>query len=597
MMARIFRGAGAWLIAVVQALTVGAMLALPVTASQSVLYNPTSGTLPGLTMVQNYNAAIDAVASCNSGGSPPTNQFLSLAPSLGNCWLNTTNNSLNIFDGSNWNTVAWVDAVNHVIIGQVGGGGQSVVASAATSNLCGISQATVRGSNVLLSGTTTITSFGSNCFLGQVKFLTFGAALTLTYNATSMILPTGASITTATGDTAMAIYLGSGNWQILFYQPATGAALSTAGLNVGAAALGASALASFQQPVNLQIYTSGAPGPLTVTIKGVNGADPSPTNPVLVGFRSQTLQPNSTNVFGALTGALNVTLSSTSSMGCTTGVACRLWVTLICQTETSATCNSSGGNGTSSPILLGLSNQSTPSQVYPLSEDVLQSTGLGASNGTSVGVIQTSVASLSGKAIRIIGFIEATWLSSTGWSAPTKVQLFGPGVHKPGEVVQTVFAQTGTNASAGSTFAASNVAVGITPTSGINIIEVSLSGNCNTGPGATITATVRRGTSTSVGQSEQVGISGSGSSSLAIDGVVAFDFLDVPPSAATYTIYFNSSAGTSVITGGHALAREIMGALDEPGNDNFSPRARAAKRDYARNRASQPAGTRHSMFG
>jgi hypothetical protein len=588
MMARIFRGVGAWLIAIAQALIVGAMLALPVTASQSVLYNPTSGTLPGLTMVQNYNTAIDAVASCNSGGSPPTTQFLSLAPSLGNCWLNTTNNSVNIFDGSNWNTVAWVDAVNHVIIGQVGGGGQSAVASAATTNLCGTNQTTARGSSISITGTTTITSFGTNCFVGQIKALSFAGILTLTYNASSLILPTAANITTASGDTALALYLGSGNWQILFYQTASGAALSTVGLNVGASALAASALGSLQQPVNLQINTAVASGQLTVSIKGVNGADPSPTNPVLVGFRSETLQPNGTNIFGALTGALSFALNATSSMGCTTGAACRLWVTLICQTETSGTCNSSGGNGTSSPILLGLSNQSTASQVFALAEDVLQTTGASTVGGTTAGLIQTSVAGLSGKAIRIAGFIEATWTTGTGWGSPTKVQLFGPGVHKPGDVVQTVFAQTGTNASAGSTFAASNVAVGITPTSGINIIEVSLSGNCNTGPGATITASVRRGTSTNVGQSEQVGINGSGSSSLAIDGVVAFDFFDVPPSAATYTIYFNSSAGTSVITGGHAVAREIMGSLDEPGNDNFSPRARAA---------GQPARTRHSMFG
>jgi hypothetical protein len=556
MMARIFRGVGALVIAVVQALIVGAMLALPVTASQSLLYNPTSGTLSGLTMVQSYNAAIDAVASCNSGGAPPTTQFLSLAPALGNCWLNTTNNSVNIYDGSNWNTVAWVDAVNHLIIGQIGGGGQSVVASAATANLCGASQATVRGSNVAVTGTTTITSFGSNCFLGQVKFLTFGAALTLTYNATSMILPTGASIATATGDTAVAMYLGTGNWQVFFYQRASGAALSTFGLSVGAGALGSSAL-GFNLPVNLGIAVSESSHALTVSLTAANGSAPTSTNPVLVPFRSTTLTTGTPTV-DTLNSSLSLTVASGNTMGCVSNVACRIWIYAI----------DNGGS-----VALGLMVCSTSTQIFSCGDELPYNVPSGTSGGSSAGTLYGSAGpALSGAAVRIIGYLEATETTAGSWDTmPSKLQLFGPGVHKPGEVVQTVFAQTGTNASAGSSFAASNVAVGITPTSGINIIEVSLSGNCNTGPGATITASVRRGTSTNVGQSEQVGISGSGASSLAIDGVVAFDFFDVPPSAATYTIYFNSSAGTSVITGGHAVAREIMGALDEPGNDTGAP--------------------------
>ena len=50
MMARIFRGGGALAIAAVQTLIIGAMLALPVTASQAPLFNPTSGSLPGVIM-------------------------------------------------------------------------------------------------------------------------------------------------------------------------------------------------------------------------------------------------------------------------------------------------------------------------------------------------------------------------------------------------------------------------------------------------------------------------------------------------------------------------------------------------------------------
>jgi hypothetical protein len=54
----------------------------------------------------------------------------------------------------------------------------------------------------------------------------FSGALILTHNATSLILPTGANITTAAGDTAVFLSLGSGNWRCVEYMRASGAALT-----------------------------------------------------------------------------------------------------------------------------------------------------------------------------------------------------------------------------------------------------------------------------------------------------------------------------------------------------------------------------------
>jgi hypothetical protein len=73
--------------------------------------------------------------------------------------------------------------------------------------------------NVRITGTTTITSFGTAAN-GVTRELRFAGALTLTYNATSLILPGGANITTAAGDTATAKSLGSGNWVVTDYQRA-----------------------------------------------------------------------------------------------------------------------------------------------------------------------------------------------------------------------------------------------------------------------------------------------------------------------------------------------------------------------------------------
>lgn len=100
-------------------------------------------------------------------------------------------------------------------------GASTTLASATTTDL-GTSGSFV----VDITGTTTITSFGSSASTTTpIYYLTFAGALLLTYNATSLIMPTSANITTASGDTAVAQYLGSGNWAIIEYQRKSGAPL------------------------------------------------------------------------------------------------------------------------------------------------------------------------------------------------------------------------------------------------------------------------------------------------------------------------------------------------------------------------------------
>ena len=76
-----------------------------------------------------------------------------------------------------------------------------------------------------VTGTTTITALGTLA-AGMYKWLVFDGALTLTHNGTSLILPTGANITTAAGDTAFMLSLGSGNWRCLSYNRINGAPLT-----------------------------------------------------------------------------------------------------------------------------------------------------------------------------------------------------------------------------------------------------------------------------------------------------------------------------------------------------------------------------------
>lgn len=76
-----------------------------------------------------------------------------------------------------------------------------------------------------ITGTTTITGLGT-VSAGIWKILKFEGALTLTHNATSLILPGQANITTADGDIGVFISEGSGNWRCVSYFKASGASIT-----------------------------------------------------------------------------------------------------------------------------------------------------------------------------------------------------------------------------------------------------------------------------------------------------------------------------------------------------------------------------------
>ncbi|WP_164763832.1 MULTISPECIES: hypothetical protein [unclassified Mesorhizobium] len=88
------------------------------------------------------------------------------------------------------------------------------MASAATVNL-----ANSTGTLVNITGTVTITALGT-LPAGSERDLVFAGVLTLTHNATSLILPGGANIITAAGDVARMRSLGGGNWKCVGYQRA-----------------------------------------------------------------------------------------------------------------------------------------------------------------------------------------------------------------------------------------------------------------------------------------------------------------------------------------------------------------------------------------
>lgn len=92
------------------------------------------------------------------------------------------------------------------------------VSSAGTTNI-----GAALSNNVRITGSVTITAFDT-VTAGIRRTVRFAAALTLTHNGTSLILPGGQNITTVADDTAEFLSLGSGNWVCLSYKFARKAA-------------------------------------------------------------------------------------------------------------------------------------------------------------------------------------------------------------------------------------------------------------------------------------------------------------------------------------------------------------------------------------
>jgi hypothetical protein len=94
----------------------------------------------------------------------------------------------------------------------------AAVASAGTTDIW----TPADGNYVHVTGTTTITSLGTAPQAGATRTVIFDGALTLTHNATSLILPGAANITTAAGDAMVVRADTTANMKVISYMKASG---------------------------------------------------------------------------------------------------------------------------------------------------------------------------------------------------------------------------------------------------------------------------------------------------------------------------------------------------------------------------------------
>lgn len=164
-------------------------------------------------------AGYSALVICNG-----TEWFTFFAPPLALIAnsVQTTGTSGVAIKNSGGSTVATMGANNLLVTTLAGALNETQGATIASATTTDIGAAT--GNYVVVSGTTTITELGT-IQAGTRRIVEFSGVLTLTHNATSLILPGGSNITTAAGDCATFVSEGSGNWRCVDYTKANGRAL------------------------------------------------------------------------------------------------------------------------------------------------------------------------------------------------------------------------------------------------------------------------------------------------------------------------------------------------------------------------------------
>ncbi len=126
-------------------------------------------------------------------------------------WYYSTDTAVLSFDnGSAWTAVGGAVLGANVFTGRQDWAKGADLASASTLALG------TDGNYFHVTGTTTITAL-STAQAGTVVLLEFAGVLTLTHNATSLILPGASTLITNPGDTAIFVSEGAGNWRCVAY--------------------------------------------------------------------------------------------------------------------------------------------------------------------------------------------------------------------------------------------------------------------------------------------------------------------------------------------------------------------------------------------
>lgn len=331
----------------------------------------------GASFLVDINAQLAAIVSNNSGATEPATTYSY------QWWADTSSGSLKQRNAANnaWVTIGTLGAGNLGLLALTGGtltgalneAQGADIASAGTVNLT-----TATGNYVHITGTTAITAI--TLAQGYERTVVFDGALTLT-NGASLLLPTGANITTAAGDTAVFRGEASSVVRCIAYIKKDGTALA-----------GGSATDKIQ-PITASVATNA----LTVTL-----------NPTTLDFRSSTLTSGTVNT-RIVAAAISVVVSSGSTLGTVNAVQNRLAVLAIDNAGTVelAVVNIAGGTNLNETGVISTTAEG----------------GAGAADSATVIYSTTARTNVS---YRVVGFVESTQATAGTWAtAPSTIQGYG----------------------------------------------------------------------------------------------------------------------------------------------------------------------------
>lgn len=289
--------------------------------------------------------------------------------------------------------------------------------------------------------------------------------------------------------------------------------------------------------INGKITAAVSASALTVAVKGLDGADPSATNPVGVAIRNSS---GSVSTIW-LTAATSLVISSGSTVGAAaTNTAFALWLVAFDDSGT---------------VRLGLVNCLSGRNIYPLGGLLTTSSTAegGAGAADSAHVIYTGTA-VTTKPFSILGRMEwSSGLATLGaWaSAPSTIALYRPGMKLPGDIVQvSETLNTTTYTTTSTSYTNTGVSAAITPTSAANPVRVTFAGGSDAdSAGYTVFYDANRGSSLATLLSRDALSSAvkQGTSS----GVIpqSFSVVDLPAvaTALTYQLQWKVSSGTGTL--------------------------------------------------
>lgn len=330
----------------------------------------------------------------------------------------------------------------------------------------------------------------------------------------------------------------------------------------------ASSLANIQ-PINISCAASVSSNALTITLNGNDGNALSSTNPGYFSSRSATAATGTQDVL-TLTSSPTLTISSGSTMGFANATAGRLWIV---------------GFNDAGTFRVGAVNALSGTSILALRDNVLASSTAegGAGAADSAQIIYTGTA-VTSKGMRILCYLDyGSGLTTAGtWaSAPTLLQMFGPGVPKPGDVVQKLVSQSGAQATGTTIMPGDNtipqstegdqyMTQAITPTATPNVLEIFHGGlYSSSASGAEFgIALFQDSTANALAATMQAAIGANATAS----GVISYRMLAATTSSTTFkirvgahiagTTRFNGFAGAQVYNGvanSFLTVTEIMG--------------------------------------